>query len=137
MSESVIPGARHPYAYCVDTEDFDDLPILCVLPDSCWSGACALADVPDLDAIASTLSITSDDSLLTSIREGYSADSWCKDLPSMSSSLPLVHRDPTSKLWFLGDRLIIPRVGSIREELFRLAHDNLGHFGFDKSYATL
>jgi len=40
-------------------------------------------------------------------------------------------------LWYIGDRLLIPRVVDIRETLFRLAHDNLGHFGADKSYASL
>ena len=32
---------------------------------------------------------------------------------------------------------MIPRVGSVRETLFRLAHDVLGHFSFDKTYASL
>lgn len=39
--------------------------------------------------------------------------------------------------WYIGDRLLIPRVADIREKLFRLAHDSLGHFGADKSYAAL
>jgi hypothetical protein len=37
----------------------------------------------------------------------------------------------------VGDRLIIPHVGTCREDLFCLAHDTLGHFGMDKSYAAL
>lgn len=40
-------------------------------------------------------------------------------------------------LWYAGSRLIIPRSGDVREQLFRLAHDTLGHFGADKSYAAL
>jgi len=40
-------------------------------------------------------------------------------------------------LWYIGDCLLIPRIGDVRENLFRLAHDCLGHFGADKSYATL
>ena len=40
-------------------------------------------------------------------------------------------------MWYVGERLIVPREGSIRETLFRLAHDVLGHFGFDKTYAAL
>ena len=40
-------------------------------------------------------------------------------------------------LWYIGGRLIIPYVGDIRETLFRLAHDVLGHFGFDKTYSSL
>jgi len=40
-------------------------------------------------------------------------------------------------LWYIGDRLLIPLIGDIHENLFRLAHDCLGHFGADKSYAVL
>jgi Integrase zinc binding domain len=40
-------------------------------------------------------------------------------------------------LWFLDNRLIIPNAGQLQETLFRLAHDNLGHFGFNKSYEAL
>jgi hypothetical protein len=40
-------------------------------------------------------------------------------------------------LWYIGDRLLIPRVTDVHENLFRLAHDTLGHFGADKSYAAL
>src|ERR1700683_2226576 len=40
-------------------------------------------------------------------------------------------------LWYIGDRLLILRTGTIQEDLFRLAHDVLGHFGADKSYPTL
>ena len=39
--------------------------------------------------------------------------------------------------WYVGDRLIIPRTGSLHETLFQLAHDVLGHFGFDKTYGSL
>jgi hypothetical protein len=40
-------------------------------------------------------------------------------------------------LWYVGDRLVIPHIGNIRETLFRLAHNVLGHFGFNKTYASL
>jgi hypothetical protein len=40
-------------------------------------------------------------------------------------------------LWFLGSRLLIPCVDNLQETLFTLAHDALGHFGADKSYAAL
>jgi Integrase zinc binding domain len=39
--------------------------------------------------------------------------------------------------WFIGSRLIIPNVPHVREALYYLAHDALGHFGADKSYAAL
>ena len=37
-------------------------------------------------------------------------------------------------LWYIGDRLLIPRV---TKNLFKLAHDTLGHLGADKSYVSL
>jgi Integrase zinc binding domain len=40
-------------------------------------------------------------------------------------------------LWYVGNRLLVPRSGSCRETLFRLAHDSMGHFGADKAYAAL
>lgn len=46
-------------------------------------------------------------------------------------------RDVSLRDRFTGSRLIIPRYGSIRENLFQAAHDCLGHFGFDKSYGAL
>lgn len=39
--------------------------------------------------------------------------------------------------WFIGQRFVIPKVTHIREALFHLAHNALGHFGTDKSYAAL
>lgn len=38
---------------------------------------------------------------------------------------------------YVGERLVIPRVPEVRELLFQLAHDSLGHFGGDKSYLAL
>ena len=40
-------------------------------------------------------------------------------------------------LWFLGDRLIIPADCGMHEQIFRLAHDTLGHFGFHKTYENI
>jgi hypothetical protein len=39
--------------------------------------------------------------------------------------------------WFVNDHLVIPNRTRVHEALFRLAHDNLGHFGVPKTYATL
>jgi Integrase zinc binding domain len=40
-------------------------------------------------------------------------------------------------LLYIGSRLVILRYGDIRENLFQLTHDSLGHFGADKSYGSL
>lgn len=78
-----------------------------------------------------------DAALLQKIRNGYASDPWCKKLESVAQGMPgLEFREP-EKLWYVGGRLIIPRVPEIRETLFHLAHDALGHFGFDKSYKSL
>jgi hypothetical protein len=42
-----------------------------------------------------------------------------------------------NELWYIGDRLVIPRYGTLCEDLFRLAHDVLGHFGANKSYSSI
>jgi hypothetical protein len=83
----------------------------------------------------SILTITADESLLNSIREGYKHDEFCQKLSSVRSGMPGVRSD--NGLWYLGNRLVIPRFGTLHEDLFRLAHVSLGHFGADKSYANI
>lgn len=80
-------------------------------------------------------SVQSDADLLDQIKKGYKDDPWIQNLTSNSSSFPGLRKE--HDLWFLNDRLLIPRVPHIRELFFQLAHDCLGHFGFDKSYASL
>ena len=43
----------------------------------------------------------------------------------------------TDGLAFIRERLVVPRAANIREQLFQLAHDDLGHFRSEKSYAGL
>jgi hypothetical protein len=89
------------------------------------------ADVP----LAPILSIAADENLLTRIKQGYKEDPWCKKLIEAS---PRPHGITIlDDLLYVGNRLAIPRVNDIRELLFNLAHDTLGHFGFDKSYGSL
>jgi hypothetical protein len=83
-----------------------------------------------------TLSITTDPSVLRTIQDGYETDEFCKKkLISTTPSTQGIHE--ANGLWYIGDCLLIPHCGTIREDLFRLAHDSSGHFGADKSYATL
>ena len=37
-------------------------------------------------------------------------------------------------LWYIDNRLIVPNGCGVREEIFRMAHDAMGHFGFSKTY---
>jgi len=101
----------------------------------------ALSRLPnDIDLIAplpvaAMLSVRTDSSLLKSIIDGYKADPFCIKLTDAQKSIDGVHW--TNGLLYVMDRLVIPRVGTLREDLFHLTRDSLGHFGFDKSYATL
>ena len=79
--------------------------------------------------------VSADKSFLEAVRKGYLEDAFCKKLASAETSIKGM--SCRNGLWYVGDRLIIPRVGTCREDLFRLAHDVLGHFGTDKSYAAL
>jgi hypothetical protein len=79
------------------------------------------------------LTISVDESFLNDVREGYKHDEFCQKLSSVK--MPGVHTE--HGLWYLGDRLIIPRFGTLREDLFRLVHDCLGHFGSNESYANI
>ena len=83
--------------------------------------------------IGAVLSITTNLSMLESIKASYLSDNFCLRLAQ--SDMPGAHL--VNGLWYIRDRLIIPRTGDICENLFWLAHDTLGHFGANKSYMNL
>jgi hypothetical protein len=96
----------------------------------------ALSDVAlNVDQTPLTLSITTDKEFLCMLHDGYESDPWTKSLISAAHGIKYLRL--INNLWFLDDRLVVPKTGNLRETLFRLAHDNLGHFGFKKSYGTL
>jgi hypothetical protein len=80
------------------------------------------------------LSITTDSSILSTIKASYSTDLFCQKLIANG---PDFGATKVNDLWYIGDRLLVPRVSDICENLFRLAHDSAGHFGADKSYSML
>ena len=88
-----------------------------------------------LNSINAMLNISTDRHLLQEIKDGYINDPWCKRLPAATPSWPELHLEDS--LWYVGNRLIIPHTGTLCETLFQLAHDTLGHFGFDKTYGSL
>ncbi|GBE82423.1 hypothetical protein SCP_0408070 [Sparassis crispa] len=98
----------------------------------------SLCDIPEsIIAFASTASqllITADPAWLSALHTGYVQDKWCQKLRSTSGSLGVREQDG---LLYIGNRLVIPRVPELCEAIFHLAHDSLGHFGFDKSYAAI
>ena len=85
--------------------------------------------------INATLTITVDPSVLCSIQDGYSKDDFCQKFITTAPTTLSV--STSNGLWYIGDRLLIPCMGTLREDLFCLAHDTTGHFGVDKCYATL
>lgn len=85
---------------------------------------------------AAILSLRADKDVHERIVAGYETDPWCKRLNSLLGSLPGLSQD-SQGLFYIADRLVIPRVDNLREDLFHAAHDSAGHFGADKSYALL
>ena len=84
--------------------------------------------------ITTVLTVSVDPKLSRNIRNGYSSDVFCQ---KVLNNLDSPNTKVIDGLIYIGSRLVVPRVGTIREDLFRAAHDNLGHFGAEKSYASL
>jgi hypothetical protein len=107
----------------------------------------ALSRLPDtgLSAVAAVIKATHktnihsrfqlEDTILNDIREGYKTDPLTAKLASAAPGMTNIRCD--NDFWFVNDRLFIPKVQNVRETLFRLAHDKLGHFGGTKSYQAL
>src|SRR6202789_3868766 len=86
----------------------------------------AIAALTDVNSHPTQTEFTIDENTITKLREGYLSDPWCKKLISASRGMPeLTVKDG---LWFIGDRLIVPAHSNMREKIFRLANDSLGHF---------
>ena len=83
--------------------------------------------------VSATFLISTDTSVLHTIKSGYGSDPFCQKLGKVNV--------PGAKLinclWYIRNHFLIMRVGNVQEQLYRLGHDTLGHFGFDKSYGTL
>ncbi len=92
-----------------------------------WSGSDS--------SVNAVLNIEIHKHILDDIKLGYTEDPFCKKFISGQSILPNVKE--LNGLWYIVDRLLIPHFHDIREHLFRLAHDSLGHAGLDKAYAAL
>jgi len=85
--------------------------------------------------LAAVFSISGDASLLADIKNGYNEDPFCEKLIKNTTSVPGFHVE--DGLYYVGSCLVIPRYGNLQEQLFRLAHDSMGHFGFEKLYGSL
>ena len=76
-----------------------------------------------------------EDSLLDAIRNGYPNDPFTAKLSNAAPGMQNVSHE--NGFWFVDGRLFVPNVKHIRELLFHLAHDKLGHFGMPKSLHVL
>ena len=103
--------------------------------------ACALAytRTPPMPPqyVATTLKISADLNFLQQIKDGYTEDEFAKQLRADISAGSIEGAREDKGLIYVGSRLVIPKVPKVREMLYHLAHDVLGHFGFDKSYPSL
>jgi len=130
-------SARHPYRFCEDDNHSASVSSI-IMPSLCGPRETAMSlssQVSFGPYICTTLKITVDKTFLQSIRQGYADDAWCKTLSATSVSWPeLQFHDG---LWYIRERLIIPRTGKLRKTLFILAHNVLGHFSFNKTYSSL
>lgn len=111
----------------------DDCVAVVSSPSPLAASRALAARSPDPSRLS--LDISFDRHLLDDIQNGYSQDSWCSKLSDACRGMKNITY--TNGLWYANERLIIPRVGSLRATLFRLAHDVLGHMGVDKSYDHL
>ncbi len=134
MTISYIKGEDNCIADALSCLPPDDSPVTDSDPDeiSSWKDWLAQNMTSSVNA---TLSISSDSKMLDTIHDGYKNDDFCTKFISGETILPEVKE--INSLWYIGDRLLVPQVGSIQEDLFHLAHETLGHFRADKSYATL
>jgi Integrase zinc binding domain len=93
-------------------------------------------DDPAVVPIAATLSVQTNPILLKIIKSGYDKDPFCLKISNAQKSINSLEWRHNSLL-YIGNCLVIPRVGTLREDLFHLVHDSLRHFGFVKSYTSL
>ncbi|KAF7785204.1 hypothetical protein Agabi119p4_1369 [Agaricus bisporus var. burnettii] len=113
-----------------------EVPVCSLLtpsPSSPFSVVKSLVSSLEQTVIAPIMEITQDDELFLSIVDGYTTDSWCrKALDTKMDNLELRNR-----LLYYKGCLVIPRTNNLPHTLASLAHNALGHFGFDKTYAAM
>ncbi|GLB33353.1 putative retrotransposable element tf2 155 kda protein type 1-like [Lyophyllum shimeji] len=103
--------------------------------------ACALAYTRSpshsYTAALSILEIAADETLCKEIIAGYEDDEFAKQLEKDIRASSITGAQKENGLLYVGRRLLIPKIPHVCELFYHLAHDTLGHFGFDKSYEAL
>ncbi|PSR72503.1 hypothetical protein PHLCEN_2v11626 [Hermanssonia centrifuga] len=114
--------------------------------------------------VVSAIEIRCDLDWVSAVKSGYLVDPWClRLLESLWDSVAqkavgvetvgVSAVEALSRGWldtrvrngigvrlgllYVGERLVVPRTGTLREDVFNLAHDTLGHWGSEKSYAAI
>ena len=113
--------------------------------ENCAADTLSRLPDPALTVVASILATTCgksirthfdlEDAILDEIKSGYANDSFTQKHGKASAGMTNIRME--NGFWFINDRLVVPNSNNIRETLFRLAHDNLGHFGLPKTYGSL
>lgn len=137
LSSSEIASEHASHPYLSPPYLTSNTPLLNYSPSSPFSSISTLTSTTPFSHQGPHKSyhVTVNDDTVKKIVAGYKTDPWCRKLLSASQGMPnLICRDD---LWFLDNRLIIPNHCGVREEIFRTAHDTLGHFGFRKTYDTI
>ncbi|KAJ2928059.1 hypothetical protein H1R20_g9033, partial [Candolleomyces eurysporus] len=131
-----------------DDQRATDSPILAAKGDSPLAAATIIQDcntcleyslLPSLAAAVvddrKSIKLSIDDSFIQSMIHGDTLDPWCQKLADAAEGIQnLCSQDG---LWYLNNRLLVPDTPGLRETVFQLAHDALGHFGFQKAYEAL
>lgn len=102
------------------------------LADLVLTTIASLVGVTQNKKITSHFELT--DAILEDIKSGYESDLFTQKLIAVVAGMPNIHQE--SGFWFINNRLIVPNNNNIRETLFHLAHDTLGHFGAFKLYGA-
>ena len=90
---------------------------------------------PTTPAFPFSMRISAEKTFLTGTTKWLKSDLWTKSPISALPSMEKLWNE--NGLWFLDDRLIILNSGNLHKTLFRLAHNNLGHFGANKIHEAL
>jgi hypothetical protein len=119
-SNAAIQQARSPYEFCPDNDDSLTTVNAILSPTHACplftAHALAETDIASTQAVTAVLSISQDLELHATITEGYKIDTWCQKLLGAAPGMPSIQKQ--GDLLFIGERLMIPSTGNIRESLF-------------------
>jgi reverse transcriptase-like protein/integrase-like protein len=116
-----IPGEKNTAADALSRLPPTTLSVVAVTMATTHGLACSRFELEDI--------------LLEKIKNGYERDPVTAKLCSAATGMHNIQCD--TGFWFVDNCLFVPNIPDIRESLFRIAHDTMGHFGSEKTYALL